>query len=79
MFNFIQPFDLNKLVQLAYYTDARNRKIQSISRDNVLDGSIHFGKTGRRHVKLNSQEQKLINRQDTLLKSKRDYITKTTE
>ena len=79
MFNFIQPVDFNKLVQLAYYTDARNRKIQSISRDNVLDGSIHFGKTGRRHVKLNSQEQKLINRQDTLLKSKRDYITKTTE
>ena len=53
--------------------------IQSISRDNVLDGSIHFGKIGRRYINLNSQEQKLINRQDTLLKSKRDYITKTTE
>ena len=40
MFNFIQPVDFNRFVQLAYYTGARNGEIRSISRDNVLDGSI---------------------------------------
>ncbi len=62
MFNFIQPVDFNKFVQLAYYTGARNGEIRSISRDNVLGGSIVvIGKTGRRYVKLNSQVQKIIN------------------
>ena len=62
MFNFIQPVDFNRFVQLAYYTGARNGEIRSISPDNVLDGSIVvFGKTGRRYVKLNSQVQKIIN------------------
>jgi len=76
MFNFIQPVDFNRFVQLAYYTGARNGEIRSISRDNVLDGSIVvFGKTGRRYVKLNSQAQKLINSQDPLWNYKRDYVT----
>ena len=76
MFNFIQPVDFNKFVQLAYYTGARNGEIRSISRDNVLDGSIVvFGKTGRRYVKLNSQAQQLINSQDPLWNYKRDYVT----
>jgi len=76
MFNFIQPVDFNKFVQLAYYTGARNGEIRSISRDNVLDGSIVvFGKTGRRYVKLNSQAQRLINSQDPFWNYKRDYIS----
>ena len=76
MFNFIQPVDFNKFVQLAYYTGARNGEIRSISRDNVLGGSIVvIGKTGRRYVKLNSQAQKLINSQDPLWNYKRDYVT----
>ena len=76
MFNFIQPVDFNRFVQLAYYTGARNGEIRSISPDNVLDGSIVvFGKTGRRYVKLNSQAQKLINSQDPLWNYKRDYVT----
>ena len=40
MSNFIQPLDFNRFVQLAYYTGSRNGEIRSISRDNVLDGSI---------------------------------------
>jgi len=76
MFNLIEPVDFNKFVQLAYYTGARNGEIRSISRDNVLDGSIVvFGKTGRRYVKLNSQAQKIINGQDPLWNYKRDYVT----
>jgi len=76
MFNFIQPVDFNRFVQLAYYTGARNGEIRSISRDNVLDGSIVvFGKTGRRYVKLNSQAQKLISKQNPLWDYKRDYVT----
>ena len=76
MFNFIQPVDFNRFVQLAYYTGARNGEIRSISPDNVLDGSIVvFGKTGRRYVKLNSQAQKVINSQDPLWNYKRDYVT----
>ena len=76
MFNFIQPVDFNKFVQLAYYTGARNGEIRSIQPDNVLDGSIVvFGKTGRRYVKLNSQAQKLINTQNPLWNYRSDYIT----
>ena len=76
MYNFIQPLDFNRFVQLAYYTGARNGEIRSIQPDNVLDGSIVvFGKTGRRYVKLNSQAQRLINSQDSLWNYKRDYIT----
>ena len=76
MFNLIQPVDFNKFVQLAYYTGARNGEIRSISRENILDGSIVvFGKTGRRFIKFNSQEQKLINSQDLLWNYKRDYVT----
>ena len=41
-----------------------------------MDGSIVvFGKTGRRYVKLNSQAQKLINKQNPLWNYKRDYVT----
>ena len=67
IFNLIQPVDFNKFVQLEYYTGASNGEIRSISPDNVLDGSIVvIGKTGRRYVKFNSQDQKLINSQDLL-------------
>ena len=76
MFNFIQPVDFNKFVQLAYYTGARNGEIRSISRDNVLDGPIVvFGKTGRWFIKLKSQVQKIISKQNPLWDYKRDYVT----
>ena len=72
----IEPVDFNKFVQLAYYTGARNGEIRSISRDNVLGGSIVvIGKTGRRYVKLNSQAQKLISKQNPLWDYKRDFVT----
>ena len=38
-------------------------------------GLFVFGKTGRRYVKLNSQAQKLISKQDPLWNYKRDYVT----
>jgi len=47
MFNLIEPVDFNKFGQLPYYTGSRNDEILSISRDNVLVGSlVVFAKTG---------------------------------
>ena len=76
IFKFIEPVDFNRFVQLAYYTGARSGEIRSISTDNVLDGSIVvYGKTGRRFIKLNSQAQRIINRQDTLWSYRKDYVS----
>ena len=49
MFAEIEDISFNSFVRFAYYTGARSGEIRSISRENVLDGSIVVrGKTGRR-------------------------------
>ena len=53
LFEGIDDADFNRFVRFAYYTGARRGEIRSISRENVLEGSLVCvvrGKTGRRYV-----------------------------
>ena len=66
----------NLFVRFAYYTGARSGEIRSISRDNVLDGSLVVrGKTGRRYVKLNTQALAILDRQESLWNYSRDFVS----
>ena len=63
-------------MHFAYYTGARSGEIRSLSRENVLDDSLVVnGKTGRRIVKLNSQEQKIMQHQDPLWSYSKDFVS----
>ena len=76
MFAEIEDPAFNSFVRFAYYTGARSGEIRSISRDNVLEGSLVVrGKTGRRYVKLNSQAQGILNEMDPLWNYRRDYVS----
>ena len=76
MFNEITDDSFNSFVRFAYYTGARSGEIRSLSRENVLDGSLVVnGKTGRRIVKLNSQAQKIMQHQDPLWSYSKDYVS----
>ena len=76
MFENIKDTSFNNFVRFAYYTGARSGEIRSISTENVLNGSlIARGKTGRRMIKLNSQAQEVINKQEALWKYSRDYVS----
>jgi len=76
MFAEIQDEKFNSFVRFAYYTGARRGEIRSISRENVLEGSLVVrGKTGRRYVKLNTQAQAILEQQMPLWSYKKDYVT----
>ncbi len=76
MFERIQDEMFNAFIRFAYYTGARSGEIRSISRDNVLDGSIVVRcKTGRRYVKLNSQAQAILQHQDPIWSYSKDYVS----
>ena len=76
MFEGIQDEMFNAFIRFAYYTGARSGEIRSISRDNVLDGSIVVrGKTGRRYVKLNGQAQAILQQQDPIWSYSKDYVS----
>ncbi|SVD57901.1 uncharacterized protein METZ01_LOCUS410755, partial [marine metagenome] len=76
MFYSIQDDTFNAFVRFAYYTGARSGEIRSISRENVLDGSIVVrGKTGRRYVKLNSQAQAILQQQKPIWSYSKDYVS----
>ena len=76
MFEGIQDEMFNAFIRFAYYTGARSGEIRSISRDNVLEGSIVVrGKTGRRYVKLNSQAQAILQQQEPLWDYRKDYVS----
>jgi integrase len=76
MFTSIKDDSFNSFVRFAYYTGARSGEIRSISRDNVLDGSLVVrGKTGRRYVKLNGQAKEIIHNQDELWNYSKDYVS----
>ena len=76
MFEKIQDEMFNAFIRFAYYTGARSGEIRSISRDNVLDGSIVVrGKTGRRYVKLNSQAQAILQQQKPIWSYSKDYVS----
>jgi len=76
LFDNVTPEHFNQFVQFAYYTGARSGEIRSISRDNVLEGSLVVrGKSGRRYVKLNSQAQAILLEQMPLWSYKKDYVT----
>ena len=75
MFANIEDKSFNSFVRFAYYTGARSGEIRSISRDNVLEGSlVVLGKTGRRYVKLNTQAQAILQQQILLWSYRKDYI-----
>ena len=66
----------NAFIHFAYYTGARSGEIRSVSREDVLDGSIVVrGKTGRRFVKLNSQAQAIFNQQNPIWSYSKDYVS----
>lgn len=72
----MQDEQFNSFVRFAYYTGARSGEIRSISRDNVLEGSLVVrGKTGRRYVKLNSQAIAILDRQELLWNYRKDYVS----
>ena len=76
MFTGIKDNSFNSFVRFAYYTGARSGEIRSISRDNVLEGSLVVrGKSGRRIVKLNSQAKEIIHSQDELWNYSKDYVS----
>jgi integrase len=76
MFTSIKDDSFNSFVRFAYYTGARSGEIRSISRDNVLEGSLVVrGKTGRRYVKLNSQAIAILDRQESLWNYSRDFVS----
>ena len=76
MFERIQDEKFNAFIRFAYYTGARSGEIRSITRENVLDGSIVVrGKTGRRYVKLNSQAQAILQQQDPIWSYSKDYVS----
>ena len=75
MFTGIKDNRFNSFVQFAYYTGARSGEIRSISRDNLLEGSIIVrGKSGRRMVKLNAQAKEIIHNHNQLWDYKKDYV-----
>ena len=75
MFEGIQDEMFNAFIRFAYYTGARSGEIRSISRENILDGSIVVrGKTGRRYVKLNGQAKDIIHNQDVLWNYSKDFV-----
>jgi len=72
----VRDAQFNSFVRFAYYTGARSGEIRSISRDNVLEGSLVVrGKTGRRYVKLNSQAIAILDHQDPLWNYRKDYVS----
>ena len=72
----VGDISFNSFVRFAYYTGARSGEIRSISRDNVLEGSLVVrGKTGRRYVKLNSQALAILDRQESLWNYSRDFVS----
>ena len=76
MFAEIQDKSFNSFVRFAYYTGARSGEIRSISRDNVLEGSLVVrGKTGRRYVKLNTQAQAILQEIKPLWSYRKDYVS----
>ena len=76
MFDNIQDVSFNRFVRFAYYTGARSGEIRSISRENVLEGSLVVrGKTGRRYVKLNSQALAILGQQKELWNYRKDYVS----
>ena len=71
----MRDISFNSFVRFAYYTGARSGEIRSISRDNVLEGSLVVrGKTGRRYVKLNTQALAILDRQESLWNYSRDFV-----
>ena len=72
----MRDISFNSFVRFAYYTGARSGEIRSISRDNILEGSLVVrGKTGRRYVKLNTQAIAILDRQESLWNYSRDYVS----
>jgi len=72
----VSDTSFNSFVRFAYYTGARSGEIRSISRDNVLEGSLVVrGKTGRRYVKLNSQALAILDHQEPLWNYRKDYVS----
>tara|TARA_Y100001970_G_scaffold291019_1_gene426725 strand:- start:4890 stop:5768 length:879 start_codon:yes stop_codon:yes gene_type:complete len=76
IFSQITDKDFNSFVRFAYYTGARSGEIRRISRENVTERSIvAYGKTGRRIIKLNSQAQEIIKRQNPLWSYTKDCVS----
>ena len=76
IFEEIRDKRFNSFVRFAYYTGARSGEIRSISRDNVLEGSLVVrGKTGRRYVKLNTQAQAILQEIEPLWSYRKDYVS----
>ena len=76
IFSEITDKSFNSFVRFAYYTGARSGEIRHISRENVTERSIvAYGKTGRRIIKLNSQAQEIIRRQEPLWSYNKEYVS----
>ena len=76
IFDAVRDEQFNSFVRFAYYTGARSGEIRSISRDNVLEGSLVVrGKTGRRYVKLNSHALAILEQQEPLWNYRNDYVS----
>ena len=76
MFAEIQNDTFNSFVRFAYYTGAMSGEIRSISRDNVLEGSLVVrGKTGRRYVNLDTQAQAILQEIELLWSYRKDYVS----
>ena len=76
MFDEIKDDTFNSFVRFAYYTGARSGEIRSISRDNILEGSLVVrGKTGLRYVKLNTQAQSIFQEIEPLWSYRKDYVS----
>ena len=76
LFAEIEDTSFNSFVRFAYYTGARSGEIRSISRENVLEGSLVVrGKTGRRYVKLNSQALAILEQQEPLWNYRKDFVS----
>ena len=72
----MRDISFNSFVRFAYYTGARSGEIRSLSRDNVLEGSLVVrGKTGRRYVKLNTQALAILDRQESLWNYSKDFVS----
>ena len=76
MFRHIQDASFNAFVRFAYYTGARSGEIRNLNQNCILKDSIFvYGKTRKRHVKLNSQALLLLKSQKKLWNYRKDFVS----
>jgi len=76
IFKEIYDYQFNQFVRFAYYTGARSGEIRNLSKFQIGDDTIEVnGKTGKRHIKINTQARSILDTINPLWDYKKDFIT----